>query len=285
MEIQTHHLYPPPSNVVIGGLCGSQDFVIDHNHFSFNFQHNNHQYHHQQQQNVSIVDHCFGFNSNAYNINHSPIPNSHHNLALIFQNEKNKLDHIIKSQSGILRMILQEQTKQQATTLLKRVEPNALYMLNQKDKQIEKAMKEMVDLEAFVTRLEAENQLWKRAAQDKEAMIMHLNQSLENVKERYNFFHNNEVVGVIMEDEESCNDQNWGMRMENKLRSEEDKQQCSRKMNMVCKNCDFGRSCIMFLPCRHVCSCKVCEPLLQSCPICTMPKKNTIEIRDFDLSY
>ncbi|CAL0321699.1 unnamed protein product [Lupinus luteus] len=211
-------------------------------------------------------------------------------LALIFQNHRNQLDQIIKSQSGTMRMILQEQTKQQATTLLKRVEPNALYMLNQKDKQIEKAMKEMADLEAFVTRLEAEKQLWQRAAQDKEAMIMHLNQSLESVKEKENILHNNnEVVGVIMEDAESCNDQNWRMRMEetmeNKVKSEEYKEQCSRKMNMVCKNCDCARSCIMFLPCRHLCSCKVCEPFLQSCPICTMPKKNVIEIRDFDLSY
>ncbi|KAF1859911.1 hypothetical protein Lal_00028094 [Lupinus albus] len=282
--------------------------MIDHNHFSFNFQYNNNPFHQQQQQqnqNVSIIDHVFGFNSNAYNLNHSSTPNSQHNLGLIFQNQWNQLDQIIKSQSGRLRMILQEQAKQEATTLLKRMEPNALYMLNQKDKQIEKAMKEMVDLEAFVTRLEAENQLWQRVAQDKEAMIMHLNQSLENVKERDNFFqNNNEVVGVIMEDAESCNDQNWGMRMEetreNKVirskadllpmlltsgSSEQNKQECSRKMNRVCKNCDSGRSCIMFLPCRHLCSCKVCEPLLQSCPICTMAKKNTIEIRDFDFSY
>ncbi|AES74302.1 zinc finger, C3HC4 type (RING finger) protein [Medicago truncatula] len=160
--------------------------------------------------------------------------------------QSDEVDRFLISQNEKLRLLLQEQRR----TILKKVEYDVFHILRQKDEQIAQATKKRMELEQFLTRLETENQSWRRAAHENEAMVLSLNNALESIKE---------IRALVVEDVESCCDQE------------------TTGLNMICKCCHSRMSSFMFLPCRHLCSCKACEPSLQACPVCLMPKRSTIE--------
>ncbi|XP_027357022.1 probable BOI-related E3 ubiquitin-protein ligase 2 [Abrus precatorius] len=178
------------------------------------------------------------------------------NLALEFGELKdNEVDRYIILQTEKLRILLQEQRAQQVAELLEKVESDAFYMLSQKDEQLAQAAKKRIELEEFLRRLEAENQSWRRVAQENETMVLSLHNALEQMKERASHV-------MAMEDVESCCDE------------------IRRDMGMeeqICKGCNSRSSCFMFLPCRHLCSCRNCEAFLQACPVCRTQKKYSIE--------
>lgn len=180
--------------------------------------------------------------------------------------------------------MLQEQRKQQVAALLKKAELDALLMLGQKDEQIAQAAKKRAELEEFLRRLEAENLSWRRVAQENEAMVLSLHNTLEQIKERSSYCHTHNNNGAEREDAESC----CGESRRNMATEEgtgENRVPCGGKgeaqqvarTTMVCRSCNSRSSCFMFLPCRHLCSCKACEAFLEACPACRMPKKSSIE--------
>ncbi|KAK7277410.1 hypothetical protein RIF29_18562 [Crotalaria pallida] len=231
---------------------------------------------------MSGIDPVLRFNSN---INHSSSATNTQSSVLMLQNQRNEVDQFIESQNERLSIMLHEQTRQQMDVLLRKAELDALNKLNQQDKLIEQAKKESGEWEAFVTRMEAENEMWRRVVQEREAMVLGLNKSLEQLKEGASIFNNGVMVMEDGAESQYRGEMEEGMG-ENKVcnagEAEAEQQQIPSKEMMVCKSCNFRKSCIMFLPCRHLCSCKVCEAHLHDCPICTLPKKNTIEISDFD---
>ncbi|XP_061342160.1 probable BOI-related E3 ubiquitin-protein ligase 3 [Gastrolobium bilobum] len=171
-----------------------------------------------------------------------------------------EIDQYIRFQNEKLRFMLQEQHKQQVAALLKIVESRSLYILKQKDEEIEQVARKMAELEDFLRRLEMENKEWKKVAQEKEAMVSWLNKTLEEMRER------------VANDAESCCDERSGKELE-----EEGIAEYSGAQVMLCKSCHSRRSCFLFLPCRHLCSCKACDAFLEACPVCRMPKKASIE--------
>jgi len=162
--------------------------------------------------------------------------------------------------------------------LLKKMELNALHLLRQKDEEIMQATKKTRELKEFLRRLEVEKESWKKVAEENEAMVVCLHNNLEQVKERA-------VHAMISEDAKSCCDDNMkitaameeGTGEKTVWRGGVGEVEQIRKKTMDCKCCNSQKSCFMFLPCRHLCSCKTCEPFLQVCPVCNMPKKSSIE--------
>lgn len=167
-----------------------------------------------------------------------------------------------------MKLVLQEQRKQQYAGLLKKIESKTSVLLRQKDEEIAKAVNRTMELEVFLRRLEADNQAWQRVAQEKEAMVASLNNTLEQVLERSPCGINNGA-----EDAESCCDVDRNL----EEYEEEEEKQNRKGLYMLCKSCNLRSSCVLFLPCRHLCSCKVCEGLLDSCPVCRTAKKASIE--------
>lgn len=169
--------------------------------------------------------------------------------------------------------------------LLKKVELKTSTLLRQKDQEIAKATSRTMELEMLVNKLEMESQAWQRIAQENEALVCSLNNALEQLKENASCCFNNGA-----EDAESCCDIEEERETEEEHRAidigfgeikaaaeAEEEHRNSRNILMVCKGCNARDSCVLFLPCRHLCSCKACEAFLESCPICLTPKKATIE--------
>ncbi|XP_062081700.1 probable BOI-related E3 ubiquitin-protein ligase 3 [Humulus lupulus] len=196
------------------------------------------------------------------------------------EKQRQEIDQYVKFQNERLRLLIQEQRKQQFLSLIKKVEPKLLGLLRYKDEELFQATKRSMELEDLLRKLETENQIWQRVAQENEAMVMSLNNSLEEARERALCCFNNGA-----EDAESCCDVGMEEEENREVAGQEQnddvivvtEENREHKTTMVCKACNSRSSSVLFLPCRHLCSCKICEPFLDSCPVCRTTKKASIE--------
>jgi len=187
-------------------------------------------------------------------------------------------------QNERLKLALQEQRNQQLALMLKKVEEKATILLRQKDEEIANARNRTMELEEFTRKMEVESQAWQRQAAENEAMVVSLSNKLEQLREQACCL----TSSIGLEDAESCfrGDEYPCNRGNKEEEDEEETGESSREtgerkkkkmMMMVCRVCDSRNACILFLPCRHLCSCKACEAFLDSCPVCKSPKRATIE--------
>ncbi|KAK8582519.1 hypothetical protein V6N13_069296 [Hibiscus sabdariffa] len=172
------------------------------------------------------------------------------------EKERNEIDQFIESENERLRSVLQQQRKQQFAVLVKKVESRACALLGQKDEEIAKATTQTMELQNLLKRLEMERQAWQRVAHQNETVVSSLNNRLVRLREQASSRFNNGI-----DDAESCCE----------CQGEEE------RTTMVCKCCYLRRSCVLFLPCRHLCSCKDCAVFLDSCPVCRTAKQGSIE--------
>ncbi|KAL6956524.1 RING-type E3 ubiquitin transferase [Sarracenia purpurea var. burkii] len=262
------------------GLQNWMESVYGFNEFFLNFPHKQQQ---QQSQNLQQkTQNNPSFDSGGLLSNHS----NHQamafsqSLAAQIDKQRQEVDRFISLQNERLRLALQEHRKQQIALILKKCEAKAAVLLKQKDEEIAKAMNRMAELEEFMRRLESENETWQRLARENEAMVFSLNNTIEQLKE-------NPCCPNGAEDAESCCDvidsgyqKEGGKTEENRGRQGQEKENDEeerRTRKMVCKSCNSRSSCVVFLPCRHLSSCKACQPLLGSCPVCGMVKKAIID--------
>lgn len=196
-------------------------------------------------------------------------------LADQLETQRLEIDWLLHFQLERLKFALQEQRKQQLGSLLNRLESKTITLMRQKEEDLARARKKMMELEDWLRRREVESQGWQRVATENEAMVKYLNNMLEQVRETHLLLSNGAEDaesyggGPIdrREDEGRGRDRGEG--------GEEVKDQCKK---MACKRCNSRTSCFLFFPCRHLCSCKSCEPLLGCCPVCKSVKEASMEV-------
>ncbi|CAH9117488.1 unnamed protein product [Cuscuta epithymum] len=192
-----------------------------------------------------------------------------------FDKQKWDTDRFIYSQNERLKAILEEQRKEQLILILRKFEAKTKGLFEQKDEEIAAAMKRTAALEAILKRLEIEKQTWQMAAKEREATASFLVGKFERLRESmWNSSGNNSAEDATS----SCGGRrrrHHGDGDHHNLLNSSSVEDKGRMM--ICKRCNVQGSCLVFLPCRHLCSCKSCEALLDSCPICKVPKKACIE--------
>lgn len=151
--------------------------------------------------------------------------------------------------------------------LLNQIETRTRVLFQQKDEEIACANMRRIHLEQLLTRLQMENQERKKSVQENQAMVASLSRALNQIREK---------VSLCANDAESNNNNN------NYRNGEDDaidygKTKKKKKKMMICKICNSRVSCVLLLPCRHLCSCKPCESTLDFCPVCNTTKKASIE--------
>ncbi|KAL4282407.1 hypothetical protein GQ457_03G001910 [Hibiscus cannabinus] len=183
-------------------------------------------------------------------------------MAAEVDEQRHEIDQFIISQNERLRLLLQEQRKQQVAAMAKKLESKASLFLVQKQTELAKAANKTMELQNLVNKLEMENQEWRRVAQENEAMVVSLNNMLEQLQQQNmaGFCFNNGVDDA----ESCCEERNRGS-------------VGTKTTTMVCRCCNSRSSCVLFLPCRHLCSCKDCAAFLDCCPVCSSAKKASIE--------
>ncbi|XP_022146109.1 probable BOI-related E3 ubiquitin-protein ligase 2 [Momordica charantia] len=181
-----------------------------------------------------------------------------HAASLMAEMPTDHMDRFIRLQSERFRLLLQQKRNQQIGVLLNQIETRTRVLFQQKDEEIARANNRRIELEQFLTRLQMENQERQRAVQENQAVVASLSHALEQIRER--------ISSGANDDAESNNN----------VGGEDDAIDRGKK-RMICRICNSRISCVLFLPCRHLCSCKPCESGLDFCPVCNATKKASIE--------
>ncbi|KAI3515239.1 hypothetical protein L1887_14036 [Cichorium endivia] len=227
--------------------CGVNDFYL------FNLQQQQQQLYQQSHQPpTKNQDSVFESGFNKPTTMHSQ------SVAAYIQKQNQEIEGFISLQNERLRLALQAHRKQQLLTILKKYESKSEILLKQKDEEIKRATTRRIELEEFLRITDIERQKWQMAAMETEAMVMNLSNKIEQLRANSK---------IEVEDEGSCCHQ------ENDVEN---------KSTMICKNCFSEDSCVVMIPCRHLCCCRSCDAFLHSCPVCNMVKKASIQVSDFD---
>lgn len=187
-----------------------------------------------------------------------------------------EIDTIISQHTKKIRLELEERQKQQARLLAAAIGGGVMKKLKEKDEQIQRMSKLNLVLQERVKSLYVENQLLRDLAQTNEATANSLRTNLEQVLLHVGGEERVSAGAGVEEDVESC----CGSSEHGK--GEQEKEEGSSGYNdRRCKRCGERESCVLLLPCRHLCLCNVCgsgSQQLQACPVCDSPMNATLHV-------
>ncbi|KAL2484119.1 putative BOI-related E3 ubiquitin-protein ligase [Forsythia ovata] len=147
--------------------------------------------------------------------------------------------------------------------------------LNEKDEQIQRIDKLNSLLQQRLKSLFVENQLYRNMALANEAMANSLRTNLEQLLvANVNNKHHSAGTGprAVAEDTESCCGSNGNYERDRRTAEKEER---------MCKRCGEKESCVLLLPCRHLCLCAVCgrgSDQLKACQVCNTHTSATLHV-------
>ncbi|XP_075485124.1 BOI-related E3 ubiquitin-protein ligase 1-like [Primulina tabacum] len=176
-----------------------------------------------------------------------------------FEAERQNLEMnwFLQVENQNLRSLMQEVTRKQAVALHKHYESRVKFIIQQKDEQLSNARNKAIELQDFLRRAEMEAKTWETKATEKEAIVSDLNNQLKQFR---------------LKEYSLCDSSSSSSSTKKMERTKEE----GRKI--VCKLCEARRSCVVLFPCKHLCCCTACEPLLGHCPVCGAVKEASLEV-------
>ncbi|KAK4754617.1 hypothetical protein SAY87_002721 [Trapa incisa] len=205
----------------------------------------------------------------AYHKGFSPSTSRPQSLPSQIDQHDLEIDQYLHLQSARLRLALQQQRKQQTAELLKRIETRSQMLIAHKDQEISHAVQKTSELQELLARLEMEREEWRRLAEEKEAMATSLNNTLEELRK--------DRACSTSKPQEPC------FEVDNRGAGEPEEGEGTGENTMVvegaaaCRGCGCRGASVVFLPCRHLCTCEMCSEVLDFCPVCDTAKKACLE--------
>ena len=204
-------------------------------------------------------------------------------------------------------MELEEKRKVQARRIIEAIEVGMMKRLKAKEEEIEKIGKLNWALEERVKSLCIENQIWRELAQSNEATANALRTNLEQVLAQVRDDRTRGGVGLeedddgasmpplgaaaLIDDAQSCCGSSGGGGAEDEQEDierrslaggpkekDEEGSTSKTKRSRLCRNCGKEESCVLILPCRHLCLCTLCGSTLHTCPICKSFKNASVHV-------
>lgn len=200
--------------------------------------------------------------------------------------QQHDIDNLISQHMEKVRVEIEEKRKKQARRLVEAIDMEIMKKMKAKEEEMQKIARLNMALEDRVKSLYIENQIWRDVAQTNEATANELRSNLEQVLTQMNDDGGGVNVAVVGdEDAESCcgsNDYGWrrvgkGAQDKEEGVMNEYRSGCSDKKRL-CRNCGKEESCVLILPCRHLCLCTICGSTIHSCPICKCPKNASVHV-------
>ncbi|KAK4757186.1 hypothetical protein SAY87_007313 [Trapa incisa] len=184
-----------------------------------------------------------------------------------------EVDAYLHLQNERLRLVVQECRKRQMAELLRVIESKTQMLMNQKDQEIALAAQKTAELQELLARLEVDNEAWRRLAEENQAMVVSLNNTLEELRvdrvcststPSESYFVVNGVATACRPELEEGSGEN-GVMVE------------TATAVGYCRGCGSREATVLILPCRHLCSCGPCAAVLDFCPVCNAEKKACVE--------
>lgn len=186
---------------------------------------------------------------------------------------------------------IEEKRKRQARTIMEAIEHGLVKRLRVKEEERDRIGKINHALEERVKSLSVENQIWRDLAQTNEATANNLRTNLEQILAQV------KVPGVglanVRENDDGDDDDDDAQSCCGSSAGDEKKEETVRRRLVVveeeeahdkavkgriCRNCGEEESCVLLLPCRHLCLCGVCGSTVHTCPICRSPKNASVHV-------
>ncbi|XVE52882.1 hypothetical protein DITRI_Ditri02bG0159900 [Diplodiscus trichospermus] len=227
----------------------------------------------------------------------SPFSFLGHDISLHMEQQQLDIDHLISQHMERVRMEIEEKRKRHARKIMEAIEGGVMKKLRAKEEEIEKIGKLNWALEERVKSLCIENQIWRDLAQTNEATANALRTNLEQVlaaqvkDERTHGVGFEEAAAAAaaadneIDDAQSCCGSSSSWEVERRTLAEEETEKKLKGKNngenegsRVCRNCRKEESCVLLLPCRHLCLCTVCGSSLHICPICKSTKNASVHV-------
>ncbi|KAK4398724.1 putative BOI-related E3 ubiquitin-protein ligase 3 [Sesamum angolense] len=216
-----------------------------------------------------------------------------------FQQQQLEIDRFIVQHTEKVRMEIEERRKRYSRRIAAAVEENIMKKLKAKEEEIDKIGKLNWALEERVKSLCVENQIWRDLAQTNEATANALRCNLEQVlaqvqdeQQQQQEQRHRAGDAALMDDAESCCGSNFDEMGRHELvdspttgghdgdYNSNMKEGCigTSNKNRMCRNCGKEESCVLLLPCRHLCLCTVCGSSLHTCPVCNSTKTASVHV-------
>ncbi|KAL8108607.1 BOI-related E3 ubiquitin-protein ligase 1-like [Apium graveolens] len=219
----------------------------------------------------------------------SHLHDSQQSLPIQMHQQCLEIDQIIAQHTKKIRMELEERQTQQTRTLVSAIGEGLMKKLQEKDDHIQKMLRMNLALQERVKNLFLENQLWKDLAQTNEATVISLRCNLEQVLTQVSDDRHFPAAGNAEEEAESCGSSGHGEEGEEvfkRRRVGNDAPSDGGFGNRMCRKCGERESCVLILPCRHLCLCTVCGTTSQSkCPVCNANMNATVHVNVSDKNY
>ncbi|XWS27488.1 hypothetical protein CRYUN_Cryun26dG0119600 [Craigia yunnanensis] len=229
-------------------------------------------------------------NNNIYNKTCSPFSFLGHDISLHMEQQQLDIDHLISQHMEKMRMEIEEKRKRQARKIMEAIEEGVMKKLRAKEEEIDKIGKLNWALAERVKSLCIENQIWRDLAQTNEATANALRTNLEQVlaaqikDDRTRGVGFEEAAADEVDDAQSSCGSSWEVERrtlaggEKKLKDNNNNNNGEEEGSRLCKNCGKEESCVLLLPCRHLCLCTVCGSSLHICPICKSTKTASVHV-------
>ncbi|RDX62256.1 putative BOI-related E3 ubiquitin-protein ligase 3, partial [Mucuna pruriens] len=214
-------------------------------------------------------------------------------VSLQIQQQQLDIERLIMQRMEKVRVEIDEKRRRQARRIIEAIEAGVMKKLKAKEEEIEKIGKLNWSLEERVKSLCMENQIWRELAQTNEATANALRTNLEQVlAQRGGMVVDDDggatvCAAVEVDDVQSC----CGSTTDEDVEEEgwrtlvgcfevKDKDECDETngMGRLCRSCGKEESCVLILPCRHLCLCTVCGSTLHICPLCKSFKTASVHV-------
>uniref|UniRef100_A0A5B7B655 RING-type E3 ubiquitin transferase n=1 Tax=Davidia involucrata TaxID=16924 RepID=A0A5B7B655_DAVIN len=210
-------------------------------------------------------------------------------ISLQIQQQQLEIDRSIAQHTEKVRLEAEERRKQYSRRIVVALEEGIMKKLRAKEEEIEKIGRLNWALEERVKSLCIENQIWRDLAQTNEATANALRSNLEQVlAQAKDEQQHHGGAAALMDDAQSCCGSNNGGDDEEDRRTlagsrgewnlVKDNSDDGIRSNRWCRNCGKEESCVLLLPCRHLCLCTVCGSSVHTCPICKSNKNASLHV-------
>ncbi|XP_023748871.1 probable BOI-related E3 ubiquitin-protein ligase 2 [Lactuca sativa] len=195
-----------------------------------------------------------------------------------------EIDRFVSHHTEKVRTEIQEMRKRNSRRLIAAAQEGIMKRLKAKEDEIVKIGQMNWSLEEKVKSLNVENQIWRELAETNEATANALRNNLQQVQEQlqlqqhYSLDFNNNCASI--DDAQSHCGSNHEL---DRMLAEEsggERKNSSRYggMNRRCRNCGKEESCVLLLPCRHLCMCTICASSISICPVCKSKKSAGVHV-------
>lgn len=197
-------------------------------------------------------------------------------LTVQMQQQLEEIDQLINIHNEKVRIALEEKRQRHSRALVATVEEGIMRRIKAKEAELDKLNRRNLELEERVKQLSVENQIWQNVAKNNESIANTLKTNLEQVLAQTREQSMREGRGDSeAEDAQSCCHDGVDAEDAHTRTLRENRELMEQR---TCRVCRTNMSCILLLPCRHLCLCKDCESRLEKCPLCKSAKNASVQV-------